>query len=31
MIAVQFHPERLGKYNGIHQQIRESFYNTIIK
>ena len=26
MIAVQFHPERLGKDNPIHQKMRESFY-----
>ena len=31
MIAVQFHPERLGKDNAIHQQMRESFYNAMIK
>jgi putative glutamine amidotransferase len=31
MIAVQFHPERLGKDNGIHQQMRESFHNAMIK
>ncbi len=29
MIAVQFHPERLGKDNGIHQQMRYSFFNAI--
>ena len=29
MIAVQFHPERLGKENGIHQQMRSSFFNAI--
>ena len=29
MIAVQFHPERLGKDNGIHQQMRSSFFNAI--
>ena len=31
MIAVQFHPERLGKDNGIHQQMRKSFFNAIYK
>ena len=31
MIAVQFHPERLGKDNAIHQQMRESFHNAMIK
>ena len=29
MIAVQFHPERLGKENRIHQQMRSSFFNAI--
>ena len=29
MIAVQFHPERLGKDNAIHQQMRSSFYRAI--
>ena len=29
MIAVQFHPERLGKENGIHQQMRSSFFRAI--
>jgi putative glutamine amidotransferase len=29
MIAVQFHPERLGKDNVIHQKIRDSFYKAI--
>ena len=29
MIAVQFHPERLGKDNGIHKQMRSSFFNVI--
>ena len=29
MIAVQFHPERLGKDNGIHQQMRSSFFRAI--
>ena len=29
MIAVQFHPERLGKENGIHKQMRASFFNAI--
>ena len=31
MIAVQFHPERLGKDNAIHKQMRESFHNAMIK
>jgi len=31
MIAVQFHPERLGKDNAIHQQMLESFHNAMIK
>jgi putative glutamine amidotransferase len=31
MIAVQFHPERLGKDNGIHKQMRESFHSAMIK
>ena len=31
MIAVQFHPERLGKDNGIHKQMLESFQNAMIK
>jgi len=31
MIAVQFHPERLGKENPIHQQIRDSFYKVMGK
>ena len=31
MIAVQFHPERLGKDNIIHRTIRESFYKEIRK
>jgi putative glutamine amidotransferase len=31
MIAVQFHPERLGKDNGIHLQMLESFHNAMIK
>ena len=31
MIAVQFHPERLGKENPIHQQMRSSFLNAISK
>lgn len=30
MIAVQFHPERLGKNNGIHQTIRKSFFRAIL-
>jgi len=29
MIAVQFHPERLGKENIIHQTMRKSFYNNL--
>ena len=29
MIAVQFHPERLGTDNPIHQTIRDSFYNAM--
>ncbi|MAW20938.1 MAG: gamma-glutamyl-gamma-aminobutyrate hydrolase [Flavobacteriales bacterium] len=29
MIAVQFHPERLGKYNAIYQQMRSSFFRAI--
>ena len=29
IVAVQFHPERLGKDNGIHQQMRASFFNAI--
>ena len=29
MIAVQFHPERLGKDNAIHQKIRDSFYKAM--
>jgi len=29
MIAVQFHPERLGKDNGIHQKMRDSFYKSM--
>ena len=31
MIAVQFHPERLGKDNAIHQQMRSSFFHAISK
>ena len=31
MIAVQFHPERLGKDNAIHQQMLESFHNAMVK
>ena len=31
MIAVQFHPERLGKNNGIYQTMKKSFYNEISK
>ena len=29
MIAVQFHPERLGKENPIHQKIKDSFYKAM--
>ena len=29
MIAVQFHPERLGKDNAIHKQMRSSFFHAI--
>ena len=31
MIAVQFHPERLGKENVIHQTMKSSFYKQIGK
>ena len=31
MIAVQFHPERLGKENVIYQTMKSSFYNEIRK
>lgn len=31
MIAVQFHPERLGQDNVIHQQMRSSFFRAISK
>jgi len=31
MIAVQFHPERLGKNNAIHKQIRSNFFRAISK
>jgi len=31
MIAVQFHPERLGKDNIIHVRMRESFYKEMSK
>ena len=31
MIAVQFHPERLGKDNAIHQTMKKSFYKEISK
>jgi putative glutamine amidotransferase len=31
MIAVQFHPERLGKDNAIHQKMKKSFYKEIYK
>ena len=29
MIAVQFHPERLGKENAIHQTMKKSFFRAI--
>ena len=29
MIAVQFHPERLGKDNAIHQTMKKSFFRAI--
>ena len=29
MIAVQFHPERLGSDNGIHKNMRSNFFNAI--
>jgi len=29
MIAVQFHPERLGENNGIHRQMRSSFFHAL--
>ena len=31
MVAVQFHPERLGKENLIHLKMKESFYRHIYK
>ena len=31
MIAVQFHPERLGRDDAIHQQMRSSFFRAISK
>lgn len=31
MIAVQFHPERLGKENVIYQRMKKSFFNQIYK
>jgi len=31
MIAVLFHPERLGKDNSIHQKMRDSFYKAMGK
>ena len=31
MIGVQFHPERLGKYNPIHVNMRNKFYQQIFK
>ena len=30
MIAVQFHPERLGKNNGIHKTMKKSFFRAIL-
>ena len=31
MIGVQFHPERLGKYNPIHVNMKDKFYQQIFK
>ena len=31
MIAVQFHPERLGEENGIHKNMRKNFFDAIYK
>ena len=31
MIAVQFHPERLGTENGIHKNMRKNFFDAIYK
>ncbi|MEE2953823.1 MAG: gamma-glutamyl-gamma-aminobutyrate hydrolase family protein [Bacteroidota bacterium] len=31
MVAVQFHPERLGKENAIHNQMKNSFFQAISK
>ena len=31
MIAVQFHPERLGAENGIHKNMRKNFFDAIYK
>ena len=31
MIGVQFHPERLGKYNPIHLNMRDKFFEQIFK
>ena len=31
IIAVQFHPERLGTNNPIHKQMRASFFNAIAR
>lgn len=31
MVAVQFHPERLGEENSIHNQIKNSFFQAISK
>ena len=31
MIAVQFHPERLGADNGVHKNMRKNFFDAIYK
>ena len=31
MIAVQFHPERLGAENGVHKNMRKNFFDAIYK
>ena len=31
MIAVQFHPERLGTENSIHKNMRKNFFDAIYK
>ena len=31
MIAVQFHPERLGVENGVHKNMRKNFFDAIYK